>query len=213
MRRSSADGIIANPPSYGHFHCAEALHIPLHMIFTMPWTPTSAPIRTRSHASTRARIGPCSNWFSYGVVDVLMWVGVADRGQPLPRERRSGCRTDRASTMARRRSDRQRGAVHLSVSRPASSQSPPDWGSHIDVANFIFFDQADGYDAAARLAPRFLAAGDAPIYVGFGSCVVEDPVGHEPHDSSPRWRRRRFVASCRADAGTSAATRRPPMCI
>src|SRR5215831_18235131 len=28
-----ADLIVANPPSYGHIHCAEALHIPLHMIF------------------------------------------------------------------------------------------------------------------------------------------------------------------------------------
>lgn len=29
-----ADAIIANPPSYGHIHCAEKLSIPLHMVFT-----------------------------------------------------------------------------------------------------------------------------------------------------------------------------------
>jgi sterol 3beta-glucosyltransferase len=29
-----ADAIIANPPSYGHVHCAEKLGIPLHMMFT-----------------------------------------------------------------------------------------------------------------------------------------------------------------------------------
>lgn len=29
-----ADAIIANPPSYGHLHCAEKLGIPLHMMFT-----------------------------------------------------------------------------------------------------------------------------------------------------------------------------------
>ncbi len=43
-----ADVIVANPPSYGHLHCAEALHVPLHMIFTMPWSPTvrvPAPVR------------------------------------------------------------------------------------------------------------------------------------------------------------------------
>ena len=28
------DAIIANPPSYGHLHCAEKLGIPLHMMFT-----------------------------------------------------------------------------------------------------------------------------------------------------------------------------------
>src|SRR5262245_7329470 len=32
----TADWIIANPPSFGHIHCAEALNVPLHMVFTMP---------------------------------------------------------------------------------------------------------------------------------------------------------------------------------
>jgi hypothetical protein len=29
-----ADAIIANPPAFGHVHCAEKLGIPLHMMFT-----------------------------------------------------------------------------------------------------------------------------------------------------------------------------------
>jgi sterol 3beta-glucosyltransferase len=33
-RHFIADAIIANPPSYGHIHCAEKLGIPLHMMFT-----------------------------------------------------------------------------------------------------------------------------------------------------------------------------------
>ncbi|XP_065038949.1 sterol 3-beta-glucosyltransferase UGT80A2-like isoform X2 [Musa acuminata AAA Group] len=35
------DAIIANPPAYGHTHVAEALKVPIHIFFTMPWTPTS----------------------------------------------------------------------------------------------------------------------------------------------------------------------------
>jgi UDP:flavonoid glycosyltransferase YjiC (YdhE family) len=35
-----ADAIIANPPSFGHIHCAEKLSIPLHIVFTMPWSQT-----------------------------------------------------------------------------------------------------------------------------------------------------------------------------
>ena len=38
----TAEAIIANPPSYGHIHCAEKLKIPLHIMFTMPWSPTAA---------------------------------------------------------------------------------------------------------------------------------------------------------------------------
>jgi sterol 3beta-glucosyltransferase len=37
-----AEAIIANPISYGHVHCAQKLGIPLHMVFTMPSSPTAA---------------------------------------------------------------------------------------------------------------------------------------------------------------------------
>ena len=37
-----AEAIIANPVCYGHIHCAEKLQVPLHLFFTMPWTPTAA---------------------------------------------------------------------------------------------------------------------------------------------------------------------------
>ena len=37
-----AQAIIANPPSFAHVHIAERLGIPLHMMFTMPYTPTQA---------------------------------------------------------------------------------------------------------------------------------------------------------------------------
>ena len=69
-----ADAIVANPPSYGHIHCAEALHIPLHMVYTMPWSATSAfphPF-ARIDASTHR---PVENFFSYGVID--LWCGPA----------------------------------------------------------------------------------------------------------------------------------------
>ncbi|TDZ28591.1 Sterol 3-beta-glucosyltransferase UGT80B1 [Colletotrichum spinosum] len=35
-----ADAIIANPPSFAHAHCAQALCVPAHIMFTMPWTAT-----------------------------------------------------------------------------------------------------------------------------------------------------------------------------
>lgn len=37
---TQAEAVIANPVCYGHEHCAEALGVPLHMVFTMPWSPT-----------------------------------------------------------------------------------------------------------------------------------------------------------------------------
>ncbi|KAG8700962.1 hypothetical protein FRC09_005646, partial [Ceratobasidium sp. 395] len=57
---------------------------------------------------------------------------------------------------------------------PALVPRPADWMSHIDVVGFYFLDLAKGYTPPHDLE-RFLAAGEAPIYVGFGSIVLDDP--------------------------------------
>jgi hypothetical protein len=57
---------------------------------------------------------------------------------------------------------------------PRLMPKPTDWGPHIDLANFAFHDQAPRYEPPPALLD-FLAAGEAPIYIGFGSVVVEDP--------------------------------------
>lgn len=35
-----AQMIISNPVTFAHVHCAQKLRVPLHIMFTMPWTPT-----------------------------------------------------------------------------------------------------------------------------------------------------------------------------
>jgi hypothetical protein len=61
-----ADALIANPISYAHVHVADALGIPLHILFTMPWTATQAPapssvsyVSNVSHASMRRTCCAC----------------------------------------------------------------------------------------------------------------------------------------------------------
>ena len=51
---------------------------------------------------------------------------------------------------------------------------PKDWGSHIDISGFYFLSLASNYQPDADLA-AFLDAGPPPIYIGFGSIVVDDP--------------------------------------
>ena len=55
----TAEAIIANPPSFGHIHCAEKLQIPLHIMFTMPWSPTTAFAHPLSNIDSS--IGPKEN--------------------------------------------------------------------------------------------------------------------------------------------------------
>lgn len=165
-----ADLVVANPPSYGHIHCAEALDAPLHLVFTMPWTPT----RAYPHPLTLLDAGahrPLRNLLSYAIANTLMWVGVADLlnalrtetlGLPPVSLRQGPTLVDAAE-------------VPFTYLFPESLvPRPDDWGPHVDVAGFVFWDQADGYTPPDDLR-AFLEAGEPPVYVGFGSCVVQDP--------------------------------------
>lgn len=74
-----ADAIIANPPSFAHIHCAQALGVPLHLMFTMPWTSTTAyphPLANINYAGVDTSI---ANYISYGVVEFLTWQGSVPR--------------------------------------------------------------------------------------------------------------------------------------
>ena len=46
----TAEAIVANPPVYAHTHLAEKLGLPLHIVFTMPYTPTKVRGGTVPHA-------------------------------------------------------------------------------------------------------------------------------------------------------------------
>jgi UDP:flavonoid glycosyltransferase YjiC (YdhE family) len=69
-----AEAIIANPISYGHIHCAQKLGIPLHMVFTMPSSPTSAFPHPLSNVSCSKTPREQLNIFSYSFVDTLVRV-------------------------------------------------------------------------------------------------------------------------------------------
>jgi UDP:flavonoid glycosyltransferase YjiC (YdhE family) len=53
---------------------------------------------------------------------------------------------------------------------------PKDWSSNITVTGFFFLPLASTYDAPPELV-SFIKSGTPPIYVGFGSIVVDDPDG------------------------------------
>lgn len=53
---------------------------------------------------------------------------------------------------------------------------PIDWGSHIKITGFSFLALADSYTPPPDLV-AFLDKGPPPIYIGFGSIVVDDPQG------------------------------------
>ena len=165
-----ADAILANPPSYGHIHCAEALHVPLHMIFTMPWSPTCAYPHPFSGFDP-GQHHPVKNFLSYSLVDLLIWSGIGDLVNAFRQD------TLKLSPLALVDGPAllEDNEVPFTYLWPAALvPKPADWGPNIDLANFTFHEQAHTYEPPGALVD-FLAAGEAPIYVGFGSVGVEDP--------------------------------------
>ncbi|CZR62698.1 related to sterol glucosyltransferase [Phialocephala subalpina] len=165
-----ADAIIANPPSFGHVHCAQALGIPVHLMFTMPWTNTRAfphPLANLKNGGSDNKLG---NYTSYSVVEWLTWQGLGD----VINKWRETMDLEPVSAM-----DGPNLAAQLKVPftycwSPALVPKPKDWAPHVDVCGF-FFREAPNYTSPPDLA-AFLAAGPPPVYIGFGSIVIDHPV-------------------------------------
>ncbi|KAL6527737.1 hypothetical protein OROMI_029548 [Orobanche minor] len=160
-----ADAIIANPPAYGHTHVAEALKIPIHIFFTMPWTPTSEfphPLsRVKQSAGYR---------LSYQIVDSLIWLGIRDMINDVRKKKLKLRPVTYLSGSQGSESD----IPHGYIWSPHLVPKPKDWGPKVDVVGFCFLDLASNYEPPESLL-NWLKAGPKPIYIGFGSLPVQEP--------------------------------------
>ncbi|RSL56951.1 hypothetical protein CEP54_008512 [Fusarium duplospermum] len=167
-----ADAIIANPPSFAHVHCAEALGVPLHMMFTMPWTSTGAfphPLANINDPST-GKEREVANYLSYSVVEFLTWQGLGDLVNHW-RETKLGL-----EHVPMNEGPRLLKSLEVPFTycwSPALIPKPREWGHNISISGF-FFRQPPSYHPPSDLE-AFLKSGPKPIYVGFGSIVVDDP--------------------------------------
>ncbi|GAB1739774.1 hypothetical protein NU219Hw_g4711t1 [Hortaea werneckii] len=163
-----ADAIIANPPSFAHMHCAEALGIPLHMVFTMPWTGTrsfSHPLANMKNATTDPNT---ANYLSFVIVEWMTWQGLGD----VINDWRRGLDLEPIPIMEGPTLVETLKIPHTYCWSSALVPKPKDWPGHIDVSGFLFRDPPD-YKPPKDLQ-AFLDAGQPPIYIGFGSIVLDD---------------------------------------
>ncbi|AQK42654.1 sterol 3-beta-glucosyltransferase UGT80A2 isoform X1 [Zea mays] len=161
----NVDAIIANPPAYGHTHVAEALKVPIHIFFTMPWTPTNE----FPHPLSRVK-QPAGYRLSYQIVDSMIWLGIRD----MINEFRKKKLKLRPVTYLSGSQGSGNDIPHGYIWSPHLVPKPKDWGPKIDVVGFCFLDLASNYVPPEPLV-EWLEAGDKPIYVGFGSLPVQDP--------------------------------------
>ncbi|KAJ5232851.1 hypothetical protein N7468_005807 [Penicillium chermesinum] len=167
-----ADAIIANPPSLAHIHCAQRLGVPLHIMFTMPWSPTQSfphPLATINHQDCKPTV---ANFVSYAVVDMMVWEGLGDI---VNKFRKTVLSLDGLDSMTAPSLIHRLKTPVAYLWSPAVLPKPSDWGDNIDVCGFSFLPSKADYTPSDEL-DRFLKAGPMPIYVGFGSIVVDDQV-------------------------------------
>ncbi|KFA50695.1 hypothetical protein S40293_04858 [Stachybotrys chartarum IBT 40293] len=159
-----AYAIIANPPGFAHIHCAQALGVPLHLMFTMMWM----SIRAFCHPLANLQ---AANFISYRVVECIPWQGLGD-------------------VVGAWRHNFDVEPV-LFFEGPCLAETleipftycwslslvlkPDDWPANIDLCGF-FFRNAPDYQPEPEL-DDFLCRGPAPVYIGFGSIVIDDPDG------------------------------------
>ncbi|XP_070056114.1 sterol 3-beta-glucosyltransferase UGT80B1 isoform X3 [Nicotiana tomentosiformis] len=159
-----AQAIIANPPAYGHAHVAEALGVPLHIFFTMPWTPTY------EFPHPLARVPQAAGyWLSYIVVDLLIWWGIRSYINEFRKKKLNLPPIAYFST------------YHGSISHlptgyiwsPHVVPKPKDWGPLVDVVGYCFLNLGSNYQPPEEFI-KWIQNGSKPVYIGFGSMPLED---------------------------------------
>ncbi|EMD60710.1 glycosyltransferase family 1 protein [Bipolaris sorokiniana ND90Pr] len=166
-----ADAIIANPPSIAPQHIAEKLGIPLHMMFTFPYTPTSQfphPLANIKSSNVEATY---SNFISYPLVEMMMWQGLGDL---INRFRTQILHLEEVSKIWAPGQLYRLKVPYTYMWSPSLIPKPKDWGPEIDISGFVFLDLASSFKPPAELQ-KFLDDGPPPVYIGFGSIVVDDP--------------------------------------
>ncbi|KAK6442264.1 hypothetical protein LTR95_001514 [Oleoguttula sp. CCFEE 5521] len=123
-------------------------------MFTMPYSPTQSFPHPLANVQSSNADPQVTNYISYAMIEVMSWQGVGD----VINRFRAKCL----------------GLDPVSVTwAPALVPKPKDWASHISVPGFAFLE-TPAYQPAADLE-RFLESGPIPIYIGFGSIVLEVP--------------------------------------
>jgi sterol 3beta-glucosyltransferase len=169
-----AQAIISNPVTYGHIHVAERLGVPLHIMFPQPWVPTTAfphPLASMPYTDELKK----SNYRSYKMVELLMWTGVEGIINEF--------RTKVLKLRKIRNGDGGRDLLlelripHAFMWSPKLVPKPADWGDLYDVIGTVTMDGGPGssYTPSPELE-AFLGNDGGPIFVGFGSMVLADPL-------------------------------------
>ncbi|OWZ16746.1 LOW QUALITY PROTEIN: hypothetical protein PHMEG_0009411 [Phytophthora megakarya] len=168
-----AQAIIANPVSYGHVHVAERLGVPLHIMFPQPWVPTMAFPHPLSNLAYTGK-PQTRNYLSYKLVDMIMWQGTEGVINEF--------RTEVLKLHPIRNGDSGSELLldlnipHSFMWSPKLVPKPTDWGKLYDVIGTVTLKGPTSEYSPSPELEAFLGNDRGPIFVGFGSMVLADPL-------------------------------------
>ncbi|KAJ5937623.1 Sterol 3-beta-glucosyltransferase UGT80B1 [Penicillium verhagenii] len=141
-------------------------------MFTMPWSPTQSfphPLAVIHQQDCKRTV---ANFVSYAVVDMMVWEGLGDLVNTW---RKKSLSLDTLDSMTAPSLIHRLQVPCSYLWSPAVLPKPADWGDNIDICGFSFLPSDSDYKPTEEI-DKFLKAGPPPIYVGFGSIVVDDQV-------------------------------------
>lgn len=140
-------------------------------MFTMPYSPTQAFPHPLANIRSSNADPQLTNYISYSMIELLSWQGL---GEIINRFRVKCLALEPVSLIWAPGMLQRLKVPHTYCWSPALIPKPKDWGPRISIAGFYFLKSAPTYAPSPELQ-AFLDAGPPPVYIGFGSIVLDDP--------------------------------------
>ena len=156
-----ADAIISTAITYGGHHIAEKLGIQYYSTWTCPSTPTREFPHSWSRQPNRPWLGGALNRFSYWVAETIESQVLLDTINLWRKETLGLPPSGMYGNLAR-------SVPRLYNFSPLALERPADWPENVHCVGYWLLNRDQAVNPSDALL-RFLADGDPPIYIGFGS--------------------------------------------
>ncbi|HWI63882.1 MAG TPA: glycosyltransferase, partial [Symbiobacteriaceae bacterium] len=172
---TGADAVVYHPGAGVGYFAAQAMHVPSILATPFPMTPT------RDYPAllfyNGPRLGRVYNLLTHKLFEQGFW-GMASG----PLKRYWGKRFGTPPQGFACPFGKQRTATHPTIvsCSPQVFARPADWPEHVHCSGYWFLESDPGYQPPADLK-AFIEAGEAPVYVGFGSVSDKERAAETTH--------------------------------
>lgn len=182
------DAIISNPATMGHIHVAEALAVPLHIMFPQPWYyGTNDMAHPMLYHNTPTEGGPLkkilkdkinSKKNSYAAWEIVQFQTF---GKTINKWRQKKLHLPHVQRSWMRDTIPKEKVPFSAMWSPQLLPKPNDWPDQCQVIGTCNFKPGDGknkefdpIEAGLSDLLHWLSAGPKPIFIGFGSMMIDN---------------------------------------